>query len=193
MPMNPVVQAVIKAITLVQPDVASSWDAQRKVEDAAGKLTIADPRCRIDEITATADDGYEIPLRVFTPLDIDFSLKAGLHVNEDHRGTILYMHGGGWANGDVDFYSDACMRTALKLERRVIAVDYRRSPECRFPVPLEDCYAVARALFAGEVIPDADPEHIVLMGDSAGGNLTAGVSLLARERGDFAPRTQILL
>lgn len=44
MPMNPVVQAVIKAITLVQPDVASSWDAQRKVEDAAGKLTIADPR-----------------------------------------------------------------------------------------------------------------------------------------------------
>ncbi len=193
MPMNPVVQAVIKAITLVQPDVASSWDAQRKVEDAAGKLTIADPRCRIDEITATADDGYEIPLRVFTPLDIDFSLKAGLHVNEDHRGTILYMHGGGWANGDVDFYSDACMRTALKLERRVIAVDYRRSPECRFPVPLEDCYAVARQLFAGELIPDADPEHIVLMGDSAGGNLTAGVSLLARERGDFAPRTQILL
>ena len=85
------------------------------------------------------------------------------------------------------------MRTALKLERRVIAVDYRRSPECRFPVPLEDCYAVARALFAGELIPDADPEHIVLMGDSAGGNLTAGVSLLARERGDFAPRTQILL
>ena len=193
MPMNPVVQAVIKAITLVQPDVASSWNAQRKVEDAAGKLTIADPRCRIDEITATTDDGYQIPLRVFTPLDIDFSLKTGLHVNEDHRGTILYLHGGGWANGDVDFYSDACMRTALKLERRVIAVDYRRSPECRFPVPLEDCYAVARQLFAGELIPDADPEHIVLMGDSAGGNLTAGVSLLARERGDFTPRTQILL
>ena len=107
MPMNPVVQAVIKAITLVQPDVASSWDAQRKVEDAAGKLTIADPRCRIDETTVAGPDGYEIPLRVFTPLDIDFSLKAGLHVNEDHRGTILYLHGGGWANGYVDFYSDA--------------------------------------------------------------------------------------
>lgn len=56
--------------------------------------------CRIDKITATADDGYEIPLRVFTPLDIDFSLKRGLHVNEAYRGTILYLHGGGWANGD---------------------------------------------------------------------------------------------
>ena len=193
MPMNPAVQAVIKAITRLQPDVANSWNSQRKVEDAAGKLTIADPRCRIDEITATADDGYEIPLRVFTPLDIDFSLKRGLHVNEDHRGTILYLHGGGWANGDVEFYSDACMRTALKLERRVIAVDYRRSPEHRFPTALEDCYAVARQLFAGTLIRDADPERIVLMGDSAGGNLTAAVSLLARERGDFRPRTQILL
>ena len=193
MPMNPAVQAVIKAITRLQPDVANSWNSQRKVEDAAGKLTIADPRCRIDKITATADDGYEIPLRVFTPLDIDFSLKRGLHVNEDHRGTILYLHGGGWANGDVEFYSDACMRTALKLERRVIAVDYRRSPEHRFPTALEDCYAVARQLFAGTLIRDADPERIVLMGDSAGGNLTAAVSLLARERGDFRPRTQILL
>lgn len=163
MPMNPAVQAVIKAITRLQPDVANSWNSQRKVEDAAGKLTIADPRCRIDEITAQADDGYEIPLRVFTPLDIDFSLKRGLHVNEDHRGTILYLHGGGWANGDVEFYSDACMRTALKLERRVIAVDYRRSPEHRFPTALEDCYAVARQLFAGTLIRDADPERIVLM------------------------------
>lgn len=193
MPMNPAVQAVIKAITRLQPDVANSWNSQRKVEDAAGKLTVADPRCRIDEITATADDGYEIPLRVFTPLDIDFSLKRGLHVNEDHRGTILYLHGGGWANGDVEFYSDACMRTALKLERRVIAVDYRRSPEYRFPTALEDCYATARQLFAGTLIRDADPTNIVLMGDSAGGNLTAAVSLLARERGDFHPRTQILL
>ena len=76
--------------------------------------------------------------------------------NEDHRGTILYLHGGGWANGDVEFYSDACMRTALKLERRVIAVDYRRSPEHRFPTALEDCYAVARQLFAGTLIRDAD-------------------------------------
>lgn len=133
MPMNPAVQAVIKAITRLQPDVANSWNSQRKVEDAAGKLTIADPRCRIDEITAQADDGYEIPLRVFTPLDIDFSLKRGLHVNEDHRGTILYLHGGGWANGDVEFYSDACMRTALKLERRVIAVDYRAAPSTASP------------------------------------------------------------
>lgn len=193
MPINKAVLAAFKAATRLRPDIKEFYKAQRVAEDLSARLAIPNPRCRIDDITAPMPDGCALPLRVFTPLDIDFSLKSGLHVNEDHRGTILYMHGGGWANGDVDFYSDACMRTALKLERRVIAVDYRRSPECRFPVPLEDCYAVARQLFAGTLIPDVDPEHIVLMGDSAGGNLTAGVSLLARERGDFTPRTQILL
>ena len=56
-----------------------------------------------------------------------------------------------------------------------------------------DCYEVARQLFAGELLDDVDPEHIVLFGDSAGGNLAASVSLLARELGEFTPRTQILL
>lgn len=186
--------AAVKAITKLRPgSIQDTYKQQRAAEDASAKLTLADPRCRIDAMTAKASDGYDIPLKVFTPLDIDFSFKKGLHVNEDHKGTILYIHGGGWANGDVDFYTDCCMRTALKLERRVIAVDYRRSPENRFPQAPEDCYDVARQLFAGELIPDVDTDHIVLMGDSAGGNLAAVVSLMARERGDFKPRTQILL
>lgn len=195
MPLNKAVLAVVKAITRLKSgdNIQESYKQQRVAEDASSKLTLADPRCRIDDITATAKDGYEIPLKVFTPLDIDFSLRNGLHVNDDFRGTILFFHGGGWANGDVDFYSDACMRTALKLERRLVSVDYRLSPEHKFPVGLEDCYEVARQLFCGELLYDVDPEHIVLFGDSAGGNLAAAVSLLARDRGEFAPRTQMLL
>lgn len=194
MALNKAALAAVKAITKLKPEnIQDSYKTQRVAEDISAKLTVADPRVRIDDITAKAPDGYEIPLRVFTPLDIDFSLKRGLHVNEDHRGTILYFHGGGFANGDVDFYADCCMRTALKLERRVVSVDYRRAPENKFPKAPEDCYEVARQLFAGTLIDDVDPEHIVLMGDSAGGNLTAVVSLMARDRGDFTPRTQILL
>lgn len=85
------------------------------------------------------------------------------------------------------------MKMALKLNRRVVSVDYRRSPEYKFPAALVDCYEVARQLFARELLDDVDPEHIVLFGDSAGGNLAASVSLLARELGEFTPRTQILL
>lgn len=193
MPMNKVALAAVKAMTKLRPDITDSYKAQRVAEEATGKLTIADPRCRIDDMTVTARDGYAIPIRVFTPLDIDFSLKSGLHVSEDHKGTILFFHGGGWANGDVDFYADTCMKMAIKLERRVIAVDYRRSPEHPFPAAPEDCYEVAKQLFAKEILPDVDPEHIVLFGDSAGGNLAAVVSLMARDRGDFMPRAQILL
>lgn len=193
MPLSKAAQAALSAITRLRPDIRDSYKTQRVVEDVTAKLVIADPRCRIDETCAIAPDGYEIPLKVFTPLDIDFSLKGGLHVNEDCRGTILFFHGGGWANGDVDFYTDSCMRTALRLERRVISVDYRRSPEHPFPSAPEDCYEVARQLYAGTLVEDADPDHIVLFGDSAGGNLAAVVSLMARDRGEFEVRTQMLL
>lgn len=195
MPLNKAVRAAIKTITRLSSGepIQKTYEQQRTAEDASARLTLASPRCRIDDFSATAPDGYEIPLKVFTPLDIDFSLRNGLHVNDDFRGTILFFHGGGWANGDVDFYSDACMRTALRLERRLVSVDYRRSPEHPFPTALEDCYEVARQLFEGSLLYDVDPEHIVLFGDSAGGNLAAAVSLLARDRGEFKPRTQMLL
>ncbi|WP_165251894.1 alpha/beta hydrolase [Adlercreutzia sp. ZJ304] len=195
MPLNKAIVAAAKAITRLKAgnNIQESYKQQRIAEDATSKLTVVDPRCRVDNITATSKDGYDIPLRVFTPLDIDFSLRNGLHVNDDFRGTILFFHGGGWANGDVDFYTDSCMRTALKLERRLLAVDYRRSPEYKFPTALEDCYEVARQLFAGELLYDVDPEHIVIFGDSAGGNLAAAMSLLARDRGEFLPRAQMLL
>ncbi len=193
MALNKAALGVVKAITKLMPDITTSYAKQRVAESATAKFTIADPRCRIDDITTTAPDGYEIPLRVFTPLDVNFSIKSGLHVNEDFRGTILFFHGGGWANGDIDFYTDSCMRTALRLERRLVSVDYRRSPEHPFPASIEDCYTVAKKLFAGEILEDVVTDRIVLFGDSAGANLAAVVSIMARERGDFKPKTQILL
>ncbi|MDR2107896.1 MAG: alpha/beta hydrolase [Coriobacteriales bacterium] len=194
MPINKaVLAAFIKAATRLRPDIKKSYKAQRVVEDLSGKLRLPDPRCRIEDHSATMPDGYEVPLRVFTPLDISFTLASGLEVTEDSRGTILFFHGGGWVNGSVDFYIEACTTMAIKLERRVIAVDYRRAPEHRFPQAPEDCYEVARQLFAGTLISDVEINNCVLAGDSAGGNLAAVVSLMARDRGAFKPRTQILL
>lgn len=193
MPINKAVLAAFKAATRLRPDIKDFYGAQRLAEDVIAKLQIPNPRCRIDEAFALMPDGYEVPLRVFTPLDIDFSLAEGFKVTEDSRGTILFFHGGGWVNGTVDFYLDACTTMAIQLERRVVSVDYRRAPEHRFPQAPEDCYEAARQLFAGELLPDVDPNHVVLFGDSAGGNLAAVVSLMARDRGAFRPRTQMLL
>lgn len=193
MPISKAVLAAYRAATRLKPDVKDSYRAQRAVEDVSAKLMIPNPRCRIDDATALMPDGYELPLRIFTPLDIEFSFVGGLEVSEDYRGTILFFHGGGWVTGDVDFYIDACATMAVRLERRVVSVDYRRAPEHRFPQGPEDCYEVARQLYAGTLLPNVDTENIVLFGDSAGGNLSAVVSLMARDRGEFTPKTQMLL
>lgn len=193
MPINKAVLAAMRAATRLRPDIKESYKAQRVAEDVSAKLILPDPRCRIDNAEAIMPDGYAVPLRVFTPLDIDFSLVTGLKVTEDSRGTILFFHGGGWVNGSVDFYIDACTTMAIKLERRVVSVDYRRAPEHRFPQAPEDCYEVARQLYAGELLADVDADNLVLFGDSAGGNLAAAVSLMARDRGEFLPHTQMLL
>ena len=193
MPINKAVLAAFKAATRLRPDIKEFYKAQRVAEDLSARLALPNPRCRVDDITAPMPDGCALPLRVFTPLDIDFSLAEGFKVTEDFRGTVLFFHGGGWVNGDVDFYTDACSAMALRLERRVVSVDYRRAPEHRFPQAPEDCYEVARQLHAGELLADVDADHIVLFGDSAGGNLAAVVSLMARDRGEFLPRTQMLL
>lgn len=193
MPINKAVLAAFKAATILRPDIRGFYRAQRAAEEMSARLAIPDPRCRIDNITALMPDGFELPLRVFTPLDIDFSFVGGLKATEDYRGTILFFHGGGWVNGSVDFYTETCATMALKLERRVVAIDYRRAPEHRFPQGPEDCYEVARQLYAGALLDDVDADNIVLFGDSAGGNLAAVVSMMAHDRGEFTPRNQIML
>lgn len=193
MPIRKAVLAAFRTATRLKPDVKTSYKAQRVAEDVSAKLMLPLPRCRIDDAQATMQDGHEVPLRVFTPRNFDFSLTSGLQVEEDYRGTILFFHGGGWVTGDVDFYLEACSIMALRLRRRVISVDYRRAPEHRFPQAPEDCYEVARQLYAGTLLSGTDPETTVLFGDSAGGNLAAVVSLMARDRGEFLPRTQMLL
>ena len=133
-------------------------------------------------------DGCALPLRVFTPLDIDFSLAEGFKVTEDFRGTVLFFHGGGWVNGDVDFYTDACSAMALRLERRVVSVDYRLAPEHPYPAAVEDAMrAWDYLMYQGYGARD-----VVVAGDSAGGNLALVLTHLLKEAGRRLHRALIL-
>ena len=75
----------------------------------------------------------------------------------------------------------------------VVSVDYRLAPEYKFPTAPEDCYAITREIFMDASLLDVKQEDITLIGDSAGGNLAAVVSMMARDRGEFLPSKQILL
>ena len=193
MAMSKTALAALRTASRLKPSVKGSLRLQRTLEDVGAHLSLPNPHCRIDDMGATMPDGYEVPLRVFTPLDISLAPRRGRVVTGGSRGTILFFHGGGWVTGDIDTYTDACSAMAIRLERRVVSVGYRLAPEWRFPRAAEDCFEVARQLFSGELVDDVDPGRVVLFGDSAGGNLAAVTSLMARDRGAFEPPAQVLL
>jgi acetyl esterase len=84
-------------------------------------------------------------------------------------GALVFFHGGGWVQGDVETHDVVCSHLAAATQREVVSVEYRLAPEHRYPAAAEDCVAVTRALAA--------TGKVVVAGDSAGGNLAAVVSL----------------
>ena len=179
MAINKAMKAALKVLSYPDPDIKKSYKLIRRFDRIVAKR-LKNPNCRIDNLTVERE-GYPIPVRVFSPL------------NNKSKGVILFFHGGGWVNGDIDSYTPTCIDIEEKLCRTVVSVDYRRAPEHKFPTAPEDCYAVTKKLFCGELLPEFLPEDIILMGDSAGGNLAAAVSLMAHDRGDFKPKRQILI
>lgn len=140
--------------------------------------------------TKIYSDGFEVPTRIYLPAE-DISL-----VNESSDNTVsvlLFLHGGGWVTESVDTYNRVCAALAKNTGQIVVSVGYRLAPESPFPAGLNDCYAVAKALYTNHFILNTSPENITLIGDSAGGNLAAALSLMARDRGEFMPKQQILI
>ena len=133
---------------------------------------------------------YEEPVRLYFPSEEAISGKP---VEGEKYPVLLFFHGGGWVTESVENYDRVCSRMAQSTGHIVMSVEYRLAPEYRFPVPLEDCYAAAKALYTGHLVLPADPDRITIIGDSAGGNLAAAVCLKARDTGDFAPKKQILI
>jgi acetyl esterase len=110
---------------------------------------------------------------------------------------LVYFHGGGWTIGNVDIGDAPCRALTNAAGAVVVSVEYRLGPEHKFPAPLEDCYAATAwaALMAAHA-PDqlgGDPDRLVVIGDSAGGNLAAAVALMARDRGGPKIARQVLI
>ena len=126
---------------------------------------------------------HQIPVRIFLPGE----------KMEDDLPVFLFFHGGGWVTESIDNYERICAQLANATGQYVVAVEYRLAPEDKFPAGLEDCYAVAKTLYSGDFMLNIKPENITLIGDSAGGNLCAALSLMARDCGEFMPKRQILI
>ena len=126
---------------------------------------------------------HQIPVRIFLPGE----------KMEDDLPALLFFHGGGWVTESIDNYERICARLASATNHIVVSVEYRLAPEYPFPTGFYDCYMAAKAMFTNRFILNTDPDKITLIGDSAGGNLAAAVSLMARDQGEFLPKRQILI
>jgi acetyl esterase len=106
---------------------------------------------------------------------------------------VIYIHGGGWVLGGIDPADRPCRRLAVEAGCVVVSIEYRRAPEVKFPGPLEDCVSATKWLagHAGEI--GGDGERVVLVGDSAGGNLVAATSQRLRDEGASPISRQILI
>lgn len=106
-----------------------------------------------------------------------------------HR-LMVYFHGGGWVICNLDTHDGTCRSLCNETDSVVVSVDYRLSPEAKFPQPLEDCYHATQWAVENAASLNADASKLIVAGDSAGGNLSAAVTLMARDRaknGDLAP------
>ena len=101
----------------------------------------------------------------------------------DHeRQLLIFMHGGGWVMGDLVTHDPFCRLLARHLSSTVIALDYRLAPEHRYPAAAEDCIAATHWILANRSRLKLKASNVVVVGDSAGGNLAAVVAnQLARE------------
>jgi acetyl esterase len=161
---------------LIDPQVASQYlrSARRR---GPASTAVADPACEVWETEVRSG----VPARVYVP---QRAQPAPL---------VVYLHGGGWVLGDLDTHDDTCRRIATGGSCTVVNVGYRLAPENPYPIPLEDCFAAVSWSSEHSADLSADPGAIVVAGSSAGGNLAAAVTLMARAAGAPQIAGQILI
>ena len=145
--------------------------ARKVLDDIQAKPV---PKLDVDEkwITVPASVG-DVRVRIVKPVD-----AAGL------LPTILYVHGGGWILGNAGTHDRLVRELAVGVNAAVAFVEYDRAPEAHYPVQIEQAYATAQWITTRGSSEGLDGSRLAIAGDSVGGNMTAAVAILAKQRGD---------
>jgi len=117
--------------------------------------------------------GGPLPIRVYWPAAVS---DAPLPV-------VVFIHGGGWSVGDLDTYDGFARRHVIGADAIVVSIDYRLAPEHPYPAAVDDAWAATQWVAQHAAELGGDPDRLAVAGDSAGGNLAAVVSQLARDAG----------
>jgi acetyl esterase len=151
---------------------------QLSVEDACGVLSSAQAGnvdrlpVEIDDRTIPGIDGGKVSIRVVRP-------QNGMNILP----VVVYFHGGGWVLGDKNTHDRLIREIANAANAAVVFVNYTPSPEAQYPVAIEEAYAATKWVAENGPAIKVDPTRLAVVGDGAGGNMAAAVTLLAKEHG----------
>ncbi|PRX98118.1 alpha/beta hydrolase [Allonocardiopsis opalescens] len=142
---------------------------------------IAKPEVDEEWITVPGGPTGEVPVRVVKPAGASGPLPV-----------ILYIHGAGWVFGNAHTHDRLVRELAVGAGAAVVFPEYSLSPEARYPVAIEQNFTVARWIVAQGAERGLDGARLAVAGDSVGGNMTAALTLMAKERGGVPLLQQVL-
>jgi acetyl esterase len=158
--------------------------ARRFYRDTRAPLTPDPPPVESVQLLLAPGKGGPVPVRAYRPKG------AG---KDEVLPALVYLHGGGWVIGDLDTHDVVCRTLANGARCAVFSVEYRKAPESPFPAAIDDCFSSLVFISKNSNSLKINSRQIALGGDSAGGNLAAAISLMARDAGGPAICFQLLI
>ncbi len=190
--IKPEMQAVIEKLTsygdkplesLNEADARKNHTPTDAVMALVEANRIAIPQRQVDTTGKDIDvAGGKIHLRIYTP-------KSG----EGAFPVIVYYHGGGFVIANLDVYNASAQALAEQVNAVVVSVAYRLAPENKFPTAHNDAFTAYEWVVKNAVNLKGDPAKIAVVGESAGGNLAANVSITARDKHIMVPVHEVLI
>lgn len=153
----------------------------RKAVDEVQSGDVQKPDVAEEWITVSGGPTGSVRARIVKPVDAEGPLPV-----------ILYIHGAGWVFGSALTHDRLVRELAVGADAAVVFPDYDLSPEAHYPVAIEQNYAVAQWVVKEGASKGLDASKLAVAGDSVGGNMTAALTLMAKERGDVPLVQQVL-
>ncbi|MEU9416798.1 alpha/beta hydrolase [Streptomyces sp. NPDC051000] len=156
-------------------------DGRKAVDDVQNGEGVTLPPVDEEWITVPGGPTGEVRTRIVRPRGLTGPLPV-----------ILYIHGAGWVFGNAHTHDRLVRELAVGAGAAVVFPEYDLSPEARYPVAIEQNYAVAQWIGREGREKDLDGTRLAVAGDSVGGNMSAALTLMAKERGDVTVVHQVL-
>jgi len=170
--LEPAAQAFANAAAKNPPIYTLSYADARKALDSAQAGPVSVLPADVSHRTLPVGPTGSVTVEIVRPAGATGKLPV-----------VMYVHGGGWVLGDESTHDRLVRQIANGAHAEVAFVDYTPSPEARFPIAIEQIYAAAQwvAQHGSEI--NADSSRMAIAGDSVGGDMSAAITLMAKERG----------